>query len=386
MRLTCNACHGALSLPIYESPENHSITTMSTLVQGRTHIYFCDNCGHLQTSELPNLAEYYSTEYTINGASEDDDQVYKIIDGQPVFRADHQAAVLQSKLTFPDGCRVLDYGCAKAPTLRKLLALNPGIDPYLFDLTDKYQPFWQRFPRQPHTSVGTPDPDWNGKLDVVLSFYALEHVNDLDTAICNIKRLLKPEGIFYFIVPNVYQNIADFVVADHINHFSERSIQVSLERHGFDNISVDSAVHDAAYVVTARNAGAESISSSPENAVIADLRARATDMSAYWKDIVEKIRKFEDALPGDAHVAIYGAGFYANFIALSLQNAARVSVFIDQNPHLQGTVLHDRPVIAPSALPGNVSHVMVGLNPRTAQSSIHAIEVFNSRNIEFLFL
>ncbi|WP_431821030.1 class I SAM-dependent methyltransferase [Burkholderia sp. F1] len=359
---------------------------MSTLVQGRTYVYFCDRCGHLQTSELPNLAEYYSTEYAINDASEDDDQVYKIVDGQPLFRADHQAAVLQSKLTFPDGCRVLDYGCAKAPTLRKLLASNPGIEPYLFDLTDRYQRFWQRFPKPPHTAVGIPDPDWNGALDVVLSFYALEHVSDLDTAIRNIKHLLKPGGIFYFIVPNAYQNIADFVVADHINHFSETSIRVSLERHGFDHVSVDATAHDAAYVVMARNAGMDRIPSAPEDSVIADLRTRATDMSAYWKGIAEKIRKFEDSLPEDAHVAIYGAGFYANFIALSLRNVARVSFFIDQNPHLQGTVLHDRPVIAPSALPENISHVMVGLNPRTAQSSIHAIDAFDSRKIKFLFL
>lgn len=386
MNSTCNACHRALSQPIYESPENHSITTMSTLVQGRTYIYFCNNCGHLQTNELANLEEYYAIEYTINGNSEDDDQVYKIIDGQPLFRADHQAAVLQSKLRFPDGCRVLDYGCAKAPTLRKLLALHPGIDPYLFDLTDKYQPFWQRFPKQPHTSVGTPDPDWNGALDVVLSFYALEHVSDLDTAIDNIRRLLKPGGVFYFIVPNAYQNIADFVVADHINHFSEASIQVSLERHGFDQISIDSTAHDAAYVVMARNAGADRTPIFPTSSVIADLRTRATDMSAYWKNIVEKIRQFENALPEDAHLAIYGAGFYANFIALSLQNVARVSVFIDQNPHLQGTTLYERPVIAPSALPGDISHVMVGLNPRTAQSSINATHVLHSRQLKFSYL
>lgn len=386
MNSTCNVCHTGLSQPIYESPENHSITTMNTLVQGRTYIYFCNNCGHLQTDELTNLAEYYSTEYTINGNSEDDDQVYKIVNGEPLFRADHQAAVLQSKLTFPEGCRVLDYGCAKAPTLRKVLALNPGIDPYLFDLTSKYQPFWQRFPKQAHTSVGTPDPHWNGTLDVILSFYALEHVDDLDTAIENIRRLLKPGGVFYFIVPNVYQSIADFVVADHINHFSETSIQILLEHHGFDQISIDSTAHDAAYVVMATNAGADCTPTLPVSSVIADLRAQAADMSVYWKDIVEKIRHFEDALPEDAHLAIYGAGFYANFIALSLRNVARVSVFIDQNPHLQGTTLYERPVIAPSALPGNISHVMVGLNPRIAQSSISAIDALHSHQREFLFL
>jgi SAM-dependent methyltransferase len=387
MSTACNVCHSALAQPIYQSPENHSITTMNTLVEGRTLVYFCAACGHLQTNELPDLAAYYASEYSINANSEDDDQIYKVVGGQTIFRADHQAAVLQTKVHFSPGCRVLDYGCAKAPTLRKLLGVCPGIEPYLFDLTDKYQPFWQRFPTPARTAVGVPDAAWDGELDVVLSFYALEHVSDLTAAIGTIRRLLKVGGTFYFIVPNAYQNVADFVVADHINHFSDTSLRTLLERNGFDQVAVDAQAHDGAFVVSARHTGrAVDAAPLPAQQTLAALEENAQAMSRYWRDIVGKIRAFEASLPGDAAVAIYGAGFYANFIALSLQDVGRVTAFVDQNPHLQGTTLYQRPVLAPAALPAAVTHLLVGLNPRIARANIEAIAPWQGRQLACLYL
>src|SRR5690606_15253939 len=61
----CNVCRSRLGAPIYESAENGSITTMNKLIAGRTRVFFCEACGHLQTSELPNLVEYYAHEYEV---------------------------------------------------------------------------------------------------------------------------------------------------------------------------------------------------------------------------------------------------------------------------------------------------------------------------------
>ena len=141
----CNICAAPLGQPVYRSANNASITTMNKVIPGRTEVFFCGACGHLQTTELPNLDAYYATEYEINFASEDDDQLYKVIDGRPVYRAEHQANVLLRKLHFGAGHRVLDYGCAKAATLRKVATAHTDIVPYAFDVTDKYVPAWQRF-------------------------------------------------------------------------------------------------------------------------------------------------------------------------------------------------------------------------------------------------
>lgn len=381
----CNVCGTLFAAPIFESFEDASITTMNKVIPGRTRVYFCDGCGHLQTTELPNLREYYAVEYAINTASEDDDQLYKIIEGRSVFRAEHQAAVLAAKVDFFPGCRVLDYGCAKAPTLRKLLEMHPDIEPYLFDVTDRYLPFWQRYPKQPHWAVDELNPAWDGTLDVVLSFYALEHVADLATALGNVKRLLKPRGIFYFIVPNVYQNTADFIVADHINHFSKSSLERMLVRGGFVDVEVDDEAHDSAFVVRAR-LGYEQVVTDGSGSVCASDKSAAMSMAQYWRNILGRIRAFEDQLPTGANAAVYGAGFYGSFVGTSLRDTKRVRCFVDQNPHLQNSSLLGRPVIAPSELPTDVHHILVGLNPRTARDSIAAVEAWRGRSLDFFFL
>jgi len=387
MRQTCNVCGNALTATIYESPDNMSITTMNKLIDGKTRVFFCQHCSHLQTNELPNLAEYYANEYEINLNSEDDDQLYRVEDGKQIYRADHQAAVLQSKLDLFPGCRVLDYGCAKAPTLRKVVLNTPDIEPYLFDVTDKYVPFWKTYPKPAKYASFTPDPSWRNGLDVVLSFYALEHVADLDEAVGNIKCLLKPGGIFYFIVPNVYANIADFIVADHINHFSEGSIRWMLSKAGFVDIDVDDAVHDAAFVVTAR-LGDEAVAQAakPNRQAVCDCRDAARQMVAYWQGLLERIRRFEQDEVGGQPVAIYGAGFYGNLIASSLSRFDQVRYFVDQNRFLHGDRMNDRPVLSPEDMPEDVNHVFVGLNPRIAKENIEAIACWKNRRIQFFYL
>lgn len=60
-----------------------------------------------------------------------------MVDGKPVYRAAHQAATALAKLALRPGQTVLDYDCAKAPTLKRMDAAVPGIVPMTFDVTDK---------------------------------------------------------------------------------------------------------------------------------------------------------------------------------------------------------------------------------------------------------
>ena len=386
MSISCNVCCKEFGAPLYESLNDHSITTMKKSVAGKTRVYFCLGCGHLQTNELPNLKEYYAHEYEVNLASEDEDQIYAVVDGRPVFRADHQASVLLSKVAWFSGSRVLDYGCAKAPTLKKVLSIHPEIEAFLFDVTDKYVPFWNRFPKRPFWSVHQPDPAWFGTLDIVLSFYVLEHVSDLHATLANVKSLLKPGGLFYFVVPNVYSNAADFVVADHINHFSPGSLHALLKTEGFGHIDVDAVAHDAAFVVTARLPIGTDIEEETRYLEVADTFSAAREMAHFWRDMSQRVGDFETATKATDVIAIYGAGFYGNLIASLLKNVGSITCFVDQNPHLQGSDLWGKKVLLPDNLPQDVTHVLVGLNPRKAHSIIESITSWHGRALSYFYL
>jgi SAM-dependent methyltransferase len=389
MGKACNVCDNSKMNLVYESADNLSLTTMNKLVPGRTSVYFCECCGHLQTNGLKNLHQYYAEEYEINLTSEDQDQLYGIINGQQVYRAAQQANVLMKKVKLKHGWRVLDYGCAKSQTLKIVLGQNTNINPFMFDVTDKYIPYWQTFPKAAEWSTHTPNFAWNGTMDVVLSFYALEHVEDLHEAIGNIKKLLKPGGIFYFLVPNVYENSADFIVADHVNHFSRSSLKTLLLRSGFIDIDIDATSHDAAFIVSATLAqerGSDSVGSiNIDNAEICESKDAVMKMAGYWSDVVGRIQAFEDLID-EGGLAIYGAGFYGNFIATAMKQPEKIICFFDQNQYLQKTNIHNRPVLSPDNISAEVQHVLVGMNPQRARNNIAQIESWKSRNLNYFFL
>lgn len=389
MSQTCNVCRTTGMTLAFESAENFSITTMNVVVPGKTEIYFCEVCGHLQTNELDNVEQYYAEEYSVNSSSEDEDQLYAVINGEPIYRADHQARILNHKVSFEPGSNVLDYGCAKAPTLKKILDQGVDVNAHLFDVTKRYVPFWERFPVGTKWAVSKVDSDWVGKMDVVLSFYALEHVVDLKLGMENITQLMRAGGVFYFIVPNVYKNVADFIVADHVNHFSRSSLLRLMQESGFVNVDVDDTSHDAAFVVSGEYVG----TSNRESAQVSELtktliaidHQSVKEMSDYWSEIIGKIHTFEESI-GDGELAIYGAGFYGNFIASKLKAPEKIKCFIDRNEHLQGASMRGVEVLSPVALPASVTAVLVGVNPAGARNAIKEIGVWGDKKLDIFYL
>lgn len=382
----CNICDASFDRPVYVSPANRSITTMGTVYEGKTEVFFCKHCGHLQTTELPNLYEYYDSEYEINIQSEEDDQLYKIVDGKHVYRAEHQAATFLNKISLPQSAHVLDYGCAKSATLRKVMRQRMDIVPYQFDVTDKYIPFWKKFSQPQQWATHTVKAEWKGSMDAVVSFYAFEHATQLKAALRSICDLLKPQGKLYFIVPNTYTNAADFVVADHINHFSELSLRRLLSETGFEAIEVDADSHESAFIVVAEKPLRAVAKYQADVQQIAFLGQRVNEISSYWQNIAGRIQEFETHLLSDEKCAIYGAGFYGNFIVSSLRHPERIVCFIDQNEHLQGTSLHGKPVVSPDRLPDDIVVLYIGLNPLNARKIIGSISVLNRRSLNCFFL
>lgn len=382
----CNICDTTFDRPIYASSANRSITTMGTVYEGKTEVFFCKSCGHLQTTELPNLQEYYDSEYEINIHSEEDDQLYKIVDGEPVYRADHQAATFLHKVSLPTSARVLDYGCAKSATLRKIMRQRTDIVPYQFDVTDKYIPFWWKFSQPQQWATHTVKTEWRGTMDAVVSFYAFEHATQLKAALRSICNLLKPQGKLYFIVPNTYTNTADFVVADHINHFSELSLRRLLSESGFEAIEIDAESHESAFIVVAEKPLQAVAKFQADQQQIDVLYQRVNELSNYWQNIAGRIQEFEAHLPPNDKYAIYGAGFYGNFIASNLRHPERVTCYIDQNKHLQGRENAGKPIVAPENVAAEIKNILVGLNPMRAKEIIQGVEAWRSRDFEFFWL
>jgi SAM-dependent methyltransferase len=382
--MTCNICGSDLGKPLYVSPQGVSITSLCEIYSEPTEVFFCPTCSHLQTTEITDLQNYYDTMYKILIDSEEEDQLYAIEGDLKIFRVEHQAKTLLKKIDLQQGARILDYGCAKAATMKWLNRERPDLKPYLYDVSSMYVPFWERFSEASHWSTYTLDSAWFDSFDVVTSFFALEHVAAPMEMLTNVLRLLKPGGAFYCIIPNVYTNTADFVVLDHVNHFSEASLLRLFHACGFTEIAIDDASHRGAFVIVARRPDrARPIEGSkPE---IHDLEQRCQTMAAYWSEMTRRIAGFEAESVG-APAIIYGSGFYGTFIAACLANMDPVQCFVDRNPFRQGKTLLGKTIVSPESISDIPFSVYVGLNPITAKQNIADIQAWQTRPYSYFFL
>ena len=383
--MNCNICHSPLGAPIYES--SRSLTSLCEVSDEATRVRFCAHCGHLQTDELADAAAFYDEEYEILTNSEEEDQIYEVQDGRNVFRTEHQVNVLLEKLDLPDGAGILDFGCAKSSTMRSLTEKRSNIRVHLYDISDRYQAFWEKFVAPENTATYEVPAEWQNRFEVVTSFFSLEHITEPAAIVRQIAGLLKPGGVFYGIVPNVFTNTADFLVIDHVNHFTESSLDYLLRSAGFSSVTVDADAHRGALVFSATIPDSGADSGSQEIAgTHTSVQERVDAIAAYWNNAAASIAEQEAALPEGAVSAMYGAGFYGSFIRAALREPALIRFIVDQNPYLQGKMLGGAPVVAPADLPDDVSHLFVGLNPAHARDIIAAIPAFAQRNLGFLYL
>lgn len=328
---------------------------------------------------LEGTAEYYANDYKILLKNEEEDQIYEMVDGVVTYRIAHQLKVLKSKLRLHSGQKILDYGCAKAGMAANLLKEIPGLDFHFFDVSDMYCSYWARMTTPDKCAVVDTPAQWAGQFDVITSYFSLEHIPDPRLSAKHIAFLLKNDGVFYAVVPDTLGNVADFLVVDHVNHFTVNSIVRLLQDAGFNSVEVDAQSHRGALVVIARKEGART---SPQP--IENLNETVNGLSRFWTDLSMQMVAIDHNNSSPA--AIYGSGFYGAFIYARLRNPQLVKLFLDQSPYQQGHFLFGVPIISPDALPKSVETLYVGLNPKIARQVIASQPGLTRTGLRHIFL
>jgi SAM-dependent methyltransferase len=378
--LTCCVCASALGDPLFVSPSEIGLTSLCEPRAGRIRVWACAHCGHLQNEPLADTEKYYDSAYRISLDHDEEDQIYEAVNGRVVFRTEHQANVLLDVLPLKQGTAILDYGCAKAATLRMVAQRRSDIEIHLFDVSEMYLDHWQRFVTRERCATYQTPAAWQHKFDMVTSFFALEHIPDPLASVRKISDLLNEDGIFYTVVPDTFGNPVDFLVLDHVNHFTITSLHKLLERAGFHEIAIDNHSHRGALVASAKKRG--TTSSQPP---VAPVLQQAEGLARYWSGLIERLRTAQAAAQG-MPAAIYGSGVYGSYIASSLLHLEEVECFLDRSPFQQGKTLFGKPVLAPEALPEHIKTLYVGLNPAIARKAMAELPWLGERNMHLIFL
>ena len=383
--MICNICATGLDNPVYESET--SLTSLCDFFPQPTRVRNCGNCGHLQTDEIENAAAFYDTEYAILTESEEEDQLYEVRNGKKFYRTDHQIDVLQNKLELDANTKILDYGCAKSSMMRALQKGLPALSPFLYDVSDRYLPFWEKFAEPSNWAVYGIPSSWDGHFDVVTSFFSLEHITRPAEVVDQIMRLLTSGGVFYGIVPNVLTNSADLIVIDHVNHFTRSSLDCLLVSAGLEVQEIDAEVHRGAFVFVAKrpiqSTGATWAANKKE---VTETSRALRGLAKFWSSAAARLREAEQNTAGDGELAVYGAGFYGAFIKSCLLRPERIRCFIDRNPFLQSGDLGGVPILPPDDLPQDIRNVFVGLNPGHAKQIIDNVAAFSGRGLSYFYI
>lgn len=352
--MKCRVCKTTLGSALL-SIDAPALTSVNGLIDASTRIFGCQACGHYQSDDFGDTDEFYASSYKISLGGPEHDQLYDYVDARARFRTDVQAEIVLS-IGLGRGIQVLDFGAAKADTLRKVLKAEPTWNPHVFDVSSDYEDAWQSWVPESQQAIGRMPSAWAGRFDLVTAHFVLEHVPDPAGIVSSLAGVLKPNGVLMLSVPDAASNTGDLLVADHLNHFTKSSLWTLLNDAGFRSWTILEGAFRGAFVVLARfdTLGQTSL---PQQGACAPL----DDELDYWQRVLRGITRLGTELPSDS-LGIYGAGFYGSLIGSRLQSPPLV--FLDRNDFLHGGVLLGAPVVAPEDCPPGVSVLLLGLSPR----------------------
>jgi SAM-dependent methyltransferase len=299
--------------------------------------------------------------------------------GQIIYRIHHQLKVINQKISLKPGMKILDYGCAKAAMSKRIKEEMPAIDCHFFDISEIYIRYWEKIaPRENHAIYHTPNC-WMKRFDVVISNFSLEHIPDPLKSVSHIASMLKDDGIFYAIVPDTFGNKADFIVIDHVNHFTVSSLLYLLQQVGLSVVDIDSQSHRGALVVVAKKGAEPTHKHKREN-----VQDKVGELANYWGRMADHVKSTQAKLDGP--FAIYGSGFYGAFIYSHLGRHSEIECFLDQSPFQQGKDLFGVPIVSPASLSSEVNTLFIGLNPKIARAVIEDQANLNRSGLKLVFL
>jgi 2-polyprenyl-3-methyl-5-hydroxy-6-metoxy-1,4-benzoquinol methylase len=247
---TCPACNGLTF--------NHFlICTDHAVSHEKFNIVKCSQCELLITTPRPGpteIAPYYvSPAYTshIKTATNTFDRLYLTV---RTFTLKWKLSIVEKNAAPSSEKQILDFGCGTGEFIK--VAKHNGWN------TIGMEP--SQHARQ-HVSPSISKDIKNSlqevsnlkkKFDAITLWHVLEHVDELNTTIENLKNLLTENGRIYIAVPNsnswdahhYKQHWAAYDVPRHLWHFNIKSMHELLKQHQLTNIKVLPMWLDAFYV------------------------------------------------------------------------------------------------------------------------------------------
>jgi SAM-dependent methyltransferase len=360
---SCHLC-GSLGWGIVDF--DHSVTSEAKLVAHRSALWLCEHCGHLFTTLEVDLRTYYATQYDATLTDDGLDELVTTESGEMTFRTDVDYGLFRRILgdELHAGTSVFEYGCGHGRILSRLK--KDGVsDLTAFDVSETYRAPVEAMIGEGRLTIGA--PPMVRDVDVACSFFVLEHDELPVEALLYLHTVLKPGGLLYLVVPNYLTNVTDLACADHVNHFSPRSLHRLLESCGFEIMLSDDTSSIGAVAVLARAVP-------PPVQILVDTAEILGEARGAGREIVDhlaRLKRVVERLDRSHGVYLYGVGFNGALMSAYLKAArGEIAGVFDANPRKHGTLRLGHLVAAPEAAT-KVEHgdstLVICVNPRVSR-------------------
>jgi SAM-dependent methyltransferase len=359
----CAVCEGARVRKLHR--QQFQALTEGALLEGYD-VVSCETCGFCFADRVPDQAafdQYYEAMSKYENTQRDGRE-------SPYDRARLQEVARVARQYLPSlQSRILEIGCANGLLLSLLkqagYACVTGVDP---------SPTSARLARELYGVHVVPATFSRLNLaprsaDFIILVGVLEHVRDLPGALHTLSNLLSDAGRLYFVLPDASRYsegrdapFQEFSV-EHINYFGRVSLSNLLVQRGFVEIGYEEGFFEVGYRTSTPVLHAVFERATASQPIVHDT-ATCRDLASYVAQSLEADRRIHRIVAELAQsgqpILVWGTGSHTlRLLATSKLNDARISAFVDSNPHYQGKQLHGVSIIAPSALHGHDEPILI---------------------------
>lgn len=215
-------------------------------------IITCKACHFLITSPRPDsnsIGKYYQSENYISHTNSSKNLIDKLYITVRAFTLQWKLNLIQSHK--PNG-KILDYGCGTGEFLNICKTANwgcAGVEPAMAAR--------KKASKLTNLNIaGSLDQIDHSKFDVITLWHVLEHIENLNEKLSELKSCLTEGGIIFIAVPNhesldakIYKSYwAGYDVPRHLWHFSQSTMNRLLTSHGLTLLKTIPMKQDSFYV------------------------------------------------------------------------------------------------------------------------------------------
>jgi len=356
----CKVCGATALDEIREFAALPRVTSDCAPFRTGGHLAICEICGAAQAIAderwLADIAEIYGSYQIYHQSAGAEQHVSEPSTGGAL--RPRSEVLLEHLLTLPAAPRsgrVLDVGCGTGGTLRAFAARGDW-DLYGLEIDERNLPFVSAIPgfKRLYTC---PAQQLDLQFDLITMVHSLEHFPEPLGILSDLRSKVSPTGKLFIEVPNAAANPFEYVVADHMIHFTAETLAALLDRAGFtvECLSTDWVTKELSAVASK---GSLNSAAAPRRGSITQVREQIA-----WLEMLSAAAR--TAAGSAASFGLFGTSIAASWLWQSVRD--RVDFFVDEDVHRIGRTYLGRPVLSPDQAPPG-SLVFLALIPSVAST------------------